>query len=63
MGTFVGVLLAGVLKTTVIPHLKQYYSLARCESRVCEGLFFTVVSKQLGMESIKVFYLHDYLPI
>lgn len=55
MGTFVGVSLAAVLKTTVILHLKQYYSLACCESCVYVGLFFTVVSKELGMENIKVF--------
>lgn len=29
MGTFVAVLFAAVLKTVVIPHLKQYYSLAQ----------------------------------
>lgn len=63
VGTFVGVALATVLKTTVIPHLKQYYSLACCESCVYAGLFFTVVSKQLGMENITVFYLQDYLAI
>lgn len=63
MGTFVGVLLAAVLKTTVILNLTQYYSLACCERCVCEGLFFTVVSKQPGMENIKVFYLYDYLAI
>ena len=58
MGTFVEVSLAEVLKTTVIPHLKQYYSLACCESGACTGFcfFFTVVSKQLEMEDIKVFY-------
>lgn len=44
MGTFVGVSLAAVLKTTVIPHLKQYYSLVCCESCVYMGLFFTTTS-------------------
>lgn len=39
MGTFVGVSLAAVLKTTVIPHLKLYYSLACCESGAYAGLF------------------------
>lgn len=66
VGTFEGVLLAALVKTTVIPHLKQYYSLAFCESCAYAGavfFFFTLVSKQLGMEDIKVFYLHDYLSI
>lgn len=58
IGTFVGVSLAAV-KTTVILHLKQYYSLGWCVSSVYVGaiFFFTVVSKQLGMV---VFYLHEY---
>lgn len=62
-GTFRGVLLAVLLKTTVIPHLKQYNSLGCCESRaysMWDFFFFSAVTKQLGMEN-KVFYLHDYL--
>lgn len=58
IGTFVGVSLAAV-KTTVILHLKQYYSLGWCVSSAYVGaiFFFTMVSKQLGMV---VFYLHEY---
>lgn len=62
-GTFVGVLLAAALKTTAIPHLKQYYSLACCESYAETGLFFTAMSKQVQMENTKVFYLRGYLAI
>lgn len=40
VGTFVGVLLAALVKTTVIPHLKQYYSLAFCESCAYAGAVF-----------------------
>lgn len=57
VGTSVGVLLAAV-KTTVILCLKQY-SFGFCESSAYVGFllfFFTVVSKQVGME-VKYFYL------
>ena len=40
IGTFVGVLLAALAKTTVVPHLKQYYSLTFCESCAYVGAVF-----------------------
>ena len=45
-------------QTAAVLHLKQYYSIGCCKCSACVGdvLFFTTVSKQVGMEE-KYFYL------